>query len=62
MSARSTSGGSVGSKGSVKGLPLLVRAPVILRNLALARRLFPSNVMVSWSLDTGVRAILRASA
>ena len=41
-------------------LPPLVRALNVLRNLAMASRPFsdPSGVMVSWSLDTRVRASL----
>ena len=55
-----TSGGSVSISGLEYGLPLLVRAPNTLRNLAVASRPLsePNRVMVSCSLDTGVREAL----
>ena len=59
----STSGGSVSISGLEYGFPLLVRASNTLRNLAVASRPFsePNGVMVSCSLDTGVREALCSS-
>ena len=56
MNEVSTSEGSVSISGLEYGFLLLIRAPNILRNLAVA-----SRVIVSCSLDTGVREALHSS-
>ena len=58
----STSEGSVSMSGFEWGLPLLIRAPKTLRNLAVAIKPFsdPRRVLVSCSLDTGVREALHS--